>query len=376
MHQRPLLTARPASPQNRDEPDGIPFYLPKPLLVISKNVYHIEEAKVGLTDTAPIPTNFDAQAQYADVNNRSTVSDKPIELQPSGDEGEDPPASRHSSPRLHSGGAPISPSPGQIPDDGLAPHIFFTYEIVFVPDLTQKYVMEVRGGPGEVRAAMNLVNGWQFTGLGPYYVKDSSTAQNILSTGIAGNLLSAGASDVITNIADLRAGAETGGRESFTIEHVTALVDAMDRANTTKTVEWNKVGHPKVSEDGRMVVPRIENYAEVHIWEPIVVDGQLTWRPVIDHAFSREVLGAINVCKRSATPPIVIDQPIPESDTGPTLAPTIDPPPAPAPIQESSSGSRTSTEPSQPEPNLGSTTATSEEGFAELDEERFQWRRQ
>src|SRR5947209_20460189 len=56
------------------EPEGIPFYLPKPLLIISKNVRNIEEAKVGLTDTAPIPNYFDDQAKYADLNARTNFA--------------------------------------------------------------------------------------------------------------------------------------------------------------------------------------------------------------------------------------------------------------------------------------------------------------
>ena len=60
----PSVTAVPLSPGNFCENHGIPFYLPKPLLVISKNFRYIEDAKVGLTDTAPIPGYFDDQARY------------------------------------------------------------------------------------------------------------------------------------------------------------------------------------------------------------------------------------------------------------------------------------------------------------------------
>jgi len=63
----PSVTAVPLSSWNQCEPPGIPFYLPKPLLVITKNVRYIEEAHVGLTDSAPIPGTFDDQAKYADA---------------------------------------------------------------------------------------------------------------------------------------------------------------------------------------------------------------------------------------------------------------------------------------------------------------------
>ncbi len=53
---------------------GIPFYLPKPLLIVSKNFRYIEEAKVGLTASAPIPESYDDQSKYADVNARTNFN--------------------------------------------------------------------------------------------------------------------------------------------------------------------------------------------------------------------------------------------------------------------------------------------------------------
>jgi hypothetical protein len=50
-------------------------------------------------------------------------------------------------------------TPAERLGDGLAPDCFYTYQIIFVPDLTQKYGLRVTGGAGEIRAAMNLVNG-------------------------------------------------------------------------------------------------------------------------------------------------------------------------------------------------------------------------
>ncbi len=73
-HQaRPSITAVGLSPANRCEPHGIPYYLPKPLLVVAKNVRHIDESKVGLTGPAPIPGGFDNQAAYADIKANVTV---------------------------------------------------------------------------------------------------------------------------------------------------------------------------------------------------------------------------------------------------------------------------------------------------------------
>src|SRR5262245_7860651 len=55
----------------KQKEEGIPFYLPKPLLIVAKNFRNLEEAKVGLTDTPPIPDYFDDQAKYADLNART-----------------------------------------------------------------------------------------------------------------------------------------------------------------------------------------------------------------------------------------------------------------------------------------------------------------
>jgi hypothetical protein len=143
---------------------------------------------------------------------------------------------------------------------------------------------------------MNLVNGWQFTGLGPYYVKDSSTAQNILSAGIAGNLLATGASDVITSIAQLRT-PENGQPEGVSVAQIAALGKVLNELNTQECIDWNTFGQPCVLPDGRLVAPRLENYAEIHVWEPVLDGCELTWRPVVDQAFDREVLGTVRRTK-------------------------------------------------------------------------------
>src|SRR6516165_6783634 len=83
--QHPSVTAISLNPHYCDhkfaflydpckEPEGIPFYLPKPLLIIGKNFRNIEETKVGLTDSAPIPNFFDDQAKYADLNARTNFA--------------------------------------------------------------------------------------------------------------------------------------------------------------------------------------------------------------------------------------------------------------------------------------------------------------
>ena len=65
--------------------EGIPFYLPKPLLIVAKNFRNIEETKVGLTAGAPIPNYFDDQAKYADLNARTNFAGLDGTAPPSGE---------------------------------------------------------------------------------------------------------------------------------------------------------------------------------------------------------------------------------------------------------------------------------------------------
>ena len=276
----PSVTAVPMSPWNQhDKHHGIPFYLPKPLLVVSKNVRYVEEAKVGLTTSAPIPGVFDDQSKYADVNSRSqfdgtggggggtsTVTNN-LNAMPGG------PA-----PVLHgTGDIPLSPK--EAPKDGLTPDVFYTYQIVFVPDLSQKYGLKVKGGAGEIRAAMNLVNGWMFTGLGPYYMKDSSTAQNILAGGISSRLALGGVGDVIKSVTDLRKAAVTNPQRSgeVTDGEFAKYVDRI--SSIQKTYEADRY------------VCSVPNYAEIYVYEPVLhPDGTSEWRQILNHTFDRPIV--------------------------------------------------------------------------------------
>ena len=272
---------------------GIPFYLPKPLLVVSKNFRNIEEARTGLTDSAPIPQAFDDQSKYADLNARTNFAGLQTPLSPSDGGGagaggggtSGTPATGtalKSEPRLHSAsGAPLSP--GVAPSDGLSPSTFYTYQVVFVPDMTQKYGLKIKGGPGEIRAAMNLVNGWQFTGLGPFYLKDSSTAQNVLASGISARLGGQAAADVLNASANLAKaalpGAPGGGGTS-------GLLDANHPAVT-------KMGQTLAALPLNCTPCKIENFAEIHVYEPhLTPDGRMEWCEIVNLKFDRDYLGA------------------------------------------------------------------------------------
>lgn len=266
--RHPEITAVSLNPCEQDV-EGIPFYLPKPLLIVSKNFRNIEEPKVGLTDGAPIPHGFDDQAKYADVNARTnftagTTTPSPASPASSG--------AAVSGPRLHSAGAPVTP--GKVDSDGMAPQTFFTYQIVFVPDLTQKYGLKVRGGAGEIRAAMNLVNGWQYTGMGPFYMKDSSSAQNILSSGITANLAASGVADVVSSVADL-----------------TGELQAGDGTVTATSPQVKKVVKKIEGLDAKIRPIHLPNYAEIHVFEPNVTpDGMMTWTEIVALNFDRTIL--------------------------------------------------------------------------------------
>jgi hypothetical protein len=269
---RSRVDAVPLSPWNQNEPHGIPYYLPKPLLVIAKNVRHVEESQIGLTNPAPIPNTFDNQASYADVKANVTVPDKGIA------------ASTDTNPTLLKGEAyqgALNIGADIVADthlnDGLQPEVYYTYQIIFVPDLTQKYGLRIKGGPGEIRAAMNFVNGWMYTGMGPYYVKDSSTAQNLIACGVGTMYAGRGVADVVGQAANLaekmRQESGSTGRASGdpTAELMRTYMEFMDRQRDEQ------------------VVCEIPDYAEITIYEPVLTDcGQTEWRVIANQVFDRE----------------------------------------------------------------------------------------
>lgn len=306
----------------KQKEEGIPFYLPKPLLIVAKNFRNIEETKVGLTDSAPIPNAFDDQSKYADLNARTnfnfdgsggsgTSSNEPIGKSATQATNpatatdttttKAPPASTasKSGAYTYSQNAP-NVTPGAVANDGLAPDTFFTYQIVFVPDLTQKYGLKIKGGVGEIRAAMNLVNGWQFTGLGPYYMKDSSTAQDVMASGIAMRLGGQAVQDVLKGVAGL-----TGGKVQDTLPASAPQVQQL--ARSIEALPAQGFG-PNL--------PSIPNYAEIYVYEArLGPDGQMEWVEILNlKPFERHYLGQI---KTTATLGSVVPNPRIGSHTAP-----------------------------------------------------------
>ena len=278
LYERPSVSAVAAQPHNQIGPPGIPFYLPKPLLVVSKNFHHIHEYPVGFNEAAQI-SGFDKQETYANVNMQAKFSRTSESASSIPERGLDQIPSNNR----------LSPGRNGIPNDGLAPETFFTYELVFVPDLSQKYSLKLEGGAGEMRAAMNLVNGWQFTGLGPYYFKDSSSAQNLISRGIALNLGLGGVADVVNSAANL--GSALSPERSVTPDQLRQLAEAIEMAKRVPTFDTS--------------LPRgvLSDYAEISVYEPRVTpEGNMEWIQIVgklDEAsqqmkglrFDREYLG-------------------------------------------------------------------------------------
>jgi len=280
------ITAVPLSPMNQCEPEGIPYYLPKPLLVVAKNVRHIDEAKVGLTDPVPIPNAFDSQGAYADLKANVTV--------PAGGATTSLAAANTGAGVLPSafdanrGGIPAaalqeSMIPGGRMEDGIAPDSFYSYQIIFVPDLSQKYGLRIKGGTGEVRAAMNMVNGWMYTGMGPFYIKDSSTAQNLMAFGAGSLYAGRGVADVLNEVSDLASlgagGAERGADNGLSSRKTVDAEDFIDRATNLARVLQSEVRVPQV----------MQNFAEIHIYEPsLTPDGSMCWNIIASHSFDRQ----------------------------------------------------------------------------------------
>ncbi len=286
-HQaRPGITAIGLSPANRGEPAGIPYYLPKPLLVVAKNVRHIDESKVGLSQPAPIPGGFDNQASYADIKANVTVpgTDK------RGDDAAQAGNAKVADANLVKATLAKSLEPSFVAEtmtpgdkttsDGVQPDSFYTYQIVFVPDLTQKYGLRITGGAGEIRAAMNMVNGWMYTGMGPYYMKDSSSAQNAMATGAAAMYAGRGVSSVLDSVGNLAttiSKAATGRENSLSSAEVRELNEQINLLQTLSA------STPKIPQS-------MLNYAEIYIYEPVAQGGDTQWHLVAEHHFDRAYL--------------------------------------------------------------------------------------
>jgi hypothetical protein len=205
--------------RNSNERDGMPYYLPKPYLFVTKNIRYIPTPTVGLTQTVPIPNSFNSTAgkDNAGGADTSTSPGKSGTAKTSpGDKAnvqtaKSPQDGSSSGDTNSSGGsgnaygnqvtgpssvAVIPPAPIS---DGLVPQEFYTYQVVYLPDTTRKYGLRIKGGHGEFRATANFVNGWMYTGPGPFVVSTSTAAQDITATGQAVGQVAESVGQIVLN---------------------------------------------------------------------------------------------------------------------------------------------------------------------------------
>jgi len=146
------------------------------------------------------------------------------------------------------GPATLSVVPAASIPDGLQPETFFTYQVLYLPDLTEKYALRVTGGVGEMRATLNMVNGWMFTGPGPVYFHDSSTAETVTAYGTSVSGVLESAASLVRSIYGIPSQGSQGA--------------AAKSANETQSQD-----KPSTSQ-----LTSIGNYAELLIFEPTLVN--------------------------------------------------------------------------------------------------------
>jgi hypothetical protein len=298
---------------NPTAPEGMPYYLPRPYLIVTRNIHYIPTATVGLTQTAAIPNSFDTSSSSSSSGGKgSSTSSSSSSSSSSGGEVEKPKTpkagkapigeqsgsavngdSSSSSGGSSSGGStPSTPQTqvlgppsitvvpaGPIPD-GLVPDEFVTYQVIYVPDLTHRYGLRVKGGSGELRSTLNLVNGWMFTGPGPLYLRNSTTGETIQAS-----------SQLIDNLASTAVSALTGGGSSV----AKAVTSAAAGAGNKLGEQSGAVGGTAAPIDLTQV---IKNYAQMWVYELIVTNGTdgkplMSWqeRPDLELNIDRSVVG-------------------------------------------------------------------------------------
>ena len=305
----PRITA--VNLNDKHAPEGLPYYLPKPYLFVTKNIRYIPTPTVGLTGTAPISPQFDSSSQAAASSPASAAGDSGSKTNQSasakakksatnsaakardntltagekgGTNNPAPVAESHdgsgdqadnaSLPALGGNGGPVNfaVNPGVVPpasiSDGLIPQEFYTYQIIYLPDRSQKYGLRVKGGYGQLRATVNFVNGWMFTGLGPLGINTSSAAQTVAATGQAVGSVVEAAGQIALNAFGIPS---LGGGGSKNVV-------------TSGSTGTNGIPAPPATP----VLPGyITNFAELYVFEQ-APDG--SWLPLSTNVFGRDVI--------------------------------------------------------------------------------------
>jgi hypothetical protein len=320
----PEITAVNLTP-NSKEPEGIPYYLPKPYLFVSKNVRYISAPILGPTGTVSGSTPDSTSSGQNPANGStggntnktgsassstgtgsgksgsgssktnsisSILSDIGAAMNTSAG-GNNPSAtstdSGTNSPPGQQPGSTITGTQTQEPDsiaivpptsisDGLIPQEFFSYQIIYLPDLTQKYGLRIKGGSGELKATADLVNGWMFTGPGPFDVNDSTTAQNVTATGQAIGSVAQSVGQIALNALGIPS---LGGGSTSSSGGAGKTTGAQGSANSFVS--------------STSALPNsITNYAELYVFEMVFTNGFWTFKPLNDGnpivRFDRDVI--------------------------------------------------------------------------------------
>jgi hypothetical protein len=341
----PLILASCSSPSftavdlNKGSPSygknvGMPYYLPKTYLVVTKNVSYIQTPTTGLT-TNPIPGTFDSSyGGTSSPNGNQTASGggKATQNQANGGTsgsgggggtgggGQKQQSSVAATAAKINGGASgggdeasgtgtggpaadqtsaqapaattqqpsvpqsqLVPGPSDNISDGLVPTTFYTYQIVFLPDPNQKYGLKVKGGgTGETRANINLVNGWMFTGTGPLYMRNSSNADTTTAIlGGVGQITGTTLQDAISAIVPSGAAA-TGAA---------AVLKGVAATGATLTPQNSEANGGIYAVPPTLPQPTtISGYAEITVYAINVSStGEMTFDQVFDKTFDRDV---------------------------------------------------------------------------------------
>lgn len=169
--------------------DAIPYYLPKPYLVITRNVN-----ATGSKKTVTVKTD-----STKDTETKTTVTE-PVEIK------------------------------------GAA----YSYEIIYLPDLRYKYGLKLHRGSGSYETSFTLENGWMFTGLKAQ--GDAKTPETIEAMGtLATKLASAAGTALVRGLEqDPAQVAETAGSvpKIWIYEVVVKTVGGKDVMAFEKVGEW------------------------------------------------------------------------------------------------------------------------------------------
>ena len=125
---------------DKNERDGaIPYYQPKPYLLVAKNLKPVPPAP---EPPAPEPPKKEEKGENSQV---TALAKKSV-------------------------------TPGEERDE-------FSYRLIYLPDMTRKYGIEFERGFGTFDGSITLVDGWKLTGIN--LKTDSKTAETITAVGSA-----------------------------------------------------------------------------------------------------------------------------------------------------------------------------------------------